>query len=253
MQINLVKLKGFTKFTAEETISYAKLPLANISGIGKGNQPDFFDVIALPDEEILKKEIEYLFDDLQRRIQCLDMNESAEYTMRELVSPLLIGAIMIAKSESLKMVCEKNIEGELGHGPVDYVITYKLMNIVLTEAKKEKIDDGVIQNICQLVASREQRARDLRQVGGKKRKYDELLSEIIKIPTFGIITTGDEWYFLRYCGTELIKSQKLKLNIEQGETHWDQRKKDIEVLLQWIVGIIETQVTTMDNMPNDLE
>ena len=156
---------------------------------------------------------------------------------------------MIAKDIGLKLICEDNIEGEFGNGPVDYVITYNSVNIVLTEAKKENIEAGVVQNICQLVASREQCARNMKILSGKKRKYDELLSEIMRVASYGIITTGDEWYFLRFCGTDLIKSQKLKLNIELEEAYWAQRKKDIKVLLQWILGVIKTQLTTVNKLP----
>ena len=106
---------------------------------------------------------------------------------------------------------------ELGYGPVDYVISFKSINIVLTEAQKEKVGIGVAQNIAQQIAI--ERARKLCNVVGGKRKYDDLLSEIAKVPTNGTITTGDEWLFLLYCGIDLIKSEKLALDIKEGVDH----------------------------------
>ena len=98
--------------------------LANIAHINDaGNQRDIFDNIALPDTESLEKGTDHLFDDLQRRTQCLDMNENAaKYTIRELSSPILIAAMTISKSTSEKNICEKYVDDELGYGPVDYVI-----------------------------------------------------------------------------------------------------------------------------------
>lgn len=251
LHIHLDKLKRFSKITPDEAIKYAQLKVFTLSCIPKGVQSDFIADIALPDEEIIKKETDYIFDDLQRRIQCLDLDRSVECTMREFISPLLIGAMMTANEKGLKLICEENIEGEFGHGPVDYMMTYKSVNIVLTEAKMENIEAGVAKNICQIVASREQHARYLAKLLGTKRKYDDLLSEMMRVASYGIITTGEEWYFLRYCGTDLIRSERLNLNlnIDLDQTDWERRRKDIEVLLRWILGVIKTQVTIMNNFP----
>lgn len=111
------------QFTVK-TIKYAPLRLANIAHTNdEGNQRDIFDNTALPDTVLLKKRAEHLFDDLQRRTQCLDVNvNAAKYTIRELSSPTLIAAMMISKSTSEKNICEKYVEDELGYGPVDYVM-----------------------------------------------------------------------------------------------------------------------------------
>ena len=108
------------------------------------------------DEELLEKEIKYLSTDLQRRIKCLEVDRSVvEYTMRELISPILIGAIMLSDDNHLKLNCERNIDGELGKGPADYVISYKSINIVLTETKEYTMEHGIAKNIAQQVANRE--------------------------------------------------------------------------------------------------
>ena len=257
LEIICVKPKGFSKFTPDEAIQYAKMPLISLAAIGVSKQFQFFESVALHmlDKEKLEKESEYLSTDLRRRIKCLDMDQSVEYTMRELISPILIGAMMLSADDHLKLICEQNIEGTRGNGPVDYVISFKSINIVLTEAKKEKVDVGVAQNIAQQVANREQLARKLFNVVGMKRNYDDLLSEISEVPTYGIITTGDEWLFTRYCGIDIIKSEKLTLDIKEGvdhesrEDHDSRRKRDLVVLLHWLVGIMKTQIGNVNLFP----
>lgn len=178
------------------------------------------------------------------------MDQSVEHTMRELISPILIGAIMLSADKHLKINCEQNIEGELGKGPVDYVISYKSINIVVTETtetKKHTMELGMAQIIAQQVANREERARKMSKMPGMKRKYDDILSDIVTVPAYGIVTTGDQWLFFQCNGNIVIKSEKLTLDIQEGKMHEDRRKKDLDVLLRWIVGIIKTHMTIVNN------
>ena len=244
------KLKGFSKFTFDDTIQYAKLPLISLAHMGVTKQSHFFESVEKLNEEILEKEIQYLLTDLRRRIKCLDMDQSVEHTMRELISPILIGAIMLSADKHLKINCVQNIEGELGKGPVDYVISYKSINIVVTETtetKKHTMELGMAQIIAQQVANREERARKMSKMPGMKRKYDDILSDIATVPAYGIVTTGDQWLFFQCNGNIVIKSEKLTLDIQEGEMHEDRRKKDLDVLLRWIVGIIKTHMTIVNN------
>ena len=80
-----------------------------------------------------------------------------------------------------------------------------------------------------------------------KRKYDDILSDIATVPAYGIVTTGDQWLFFQCNGNIVIKSEKLTLDIQEGEMHEDRRKKDLDILLRWIVGIIKTHMTIVNN------
>ena len=100
--------------------------------------------------------------------------------MREFITPILLGALeLYGKSNKLdntdlQLVCEKRVTGFVGNGPVDYIVTYKTMNIILTEAKKDQIDSGVLQNICQQVAGVQEIARLLTLTTSAMRQSDAL-------------------------------------------------------------------------------
>ena len=83
LEIICVKPKGFSKFTPDEAIQYAKMPLISLAAIGVSKQFQFFESVALHmlEKEKLEKESEYLSTDLRRRIKCLDMDQSVEYTI----------------------------------------------------------------------------------------------------------------------------------------------------------------------------
>ena len=86
---------------------------------------------------------------------------------------------------------------------------------------------------------------------GIKKKYDDLLSDIATVPAYGIVTTGDQWLFLRLYGNNVIKSEKMTLDILEGhecrEEHHSRRKKGSVVLVRWIVGILKTHMTNVNN------
>ena len=157
----------------EGKLVYLKLVRKGFSKMS--DDPKWKEIVKVPsdfpelsvDEVTLTKEELFVFNDLQRRIVYFDQAETSEYTMREFISPILLGALAIydalnpKKDDLLQLVCEKKVSGEIGTGPVDYVVTYRKMNIVLTEAKREKILSGIQQNIRQQEASRQQYVREL--------------------------------------------------------------------------------------------
>lgn len=188
--------------------------------------------------------------------------------MREFISPILLGALAIydtsnlAKTHPLQLVCEKQVTGESHLGPVDYVVTYKKMNITLTETNKYKMDTGIQQNIRQQEVSRQQYVRELTWTtnapGKLKRKYDELLLKCEKIPLYGIVSTGEEWIFLRHCpgdlnkSKRLISSEKTILTLSKGTESERRRIEDLGLLLQMIAEILKVHVSVVDNLPPDL-
>ena len=68
---------------------------------------------------------------------------------------------------------------------MDYDLVYKFFHLVVVEAKKEKMLDGIIQNIVQLVASRD--------------SMDELeTGDLLNIPSRCLVSTGEDWIFTKY-------------------------------------------------------
>ena len=63
--------------------------------------------------------------------------------------------------------------------------------ITSVEAKKEDINQGVNQNIAQMVASREDYTRK------RQRSSDDLK----RVPSCEIVSSGSDWVFLRYSFT----------------------------------------------------
>lgn len=68
--------------------------------------------------------------------------QGTEYTRRELISPILVAAALIALDVGL--CAELGLSGRLGSGPVDYVFVYRFFFVLLTEAKVESKFTGAI-------------------------------------------------------------------------------------------------------------
>ena len=167
--------------------------------------------------------------------------------MREFISPILVGAIVLLGNLNVKMTAEKNIIGKLANGPVDYDIMYSSFHICIAEAKKVDIAHGIAQNIAQIVASRDVFISQ----ESKKRKYEDDFSDTKEIPSAGIISTGDEWIFSKYAyengqwNLYLSKSYFITLELD---IHMKTQIKD---LLQVLVGILNFQKDKVDEFNNN--
>jgi hypothetical protein len=103
---------------------------------------------------------EYVTLDFMKRLQAFDMVSASECTMREFIGPILVSAVVKMQDSDMKICPERNIEGKMGKGPVDYVITFLSFYICVVEAKKDDFEGGVVQNIAQIKASREMFMRE---------------------------------------------------------------------------------------------
>ncbi len=179
-------------------------------------------------------EIDNIVKELRRRTFAFDLYQASECTMREFISPLLVSAIV--STAGVKMVAEKNITGSLGNGPIDYTLIYKNFNICVVEAKKEAINEGVLQNVAQLVASRED------YCNRNKRKIDD----IVDLPSSGIVTTGEEWIFVRYTKEngewKIYRSNILHIHLD------DLQHFNVVAVWKRIIGMIEFEQNAIDNL-----
>jgi hypothetical protein len=82
-----------------------------------------------------------------------------------------------------------------------------------------------------------------------KRKYDEFMSDIDEIPTYGIVTTANDWTFLRYChtrgGYQLVQSPIFALATIQ-QTSEEAREDQVRVLMLKICGLLSQQMDSVD-------
>lgn len=164
--------KGFSKFREKDAYAYARVSSA-ITDTKKFPQTVQVDKAG--------KWFQHALDDLKIKHELFGaLTEGCEYTRREFISAVLI---LSAKLAGVKLAVEERIEGSLGNGPVDWVALYQSYRVCVTEGKKDALSDGLIQNIGQLAATREDR--------NPKRNFSPT------IPSYGITTTYTEWVFLK--------------------------------------------------------
>ena len=207
-----------------------------------------------------------LCSDLFDRVRVLDLEQSTEYTMRELISPVLIRALCLvddynerANTTKVRLICEKVISGSSGHGPVDYVMSYLHVLIVIGEAKHKDLIAGFYQNLVQQQNALDSLADKIvgsATVGSKRsHKFVEVLSSLRGLGTYGITSTGKEWIFSRTVPdpsdatrVKVFKSQSYALFASATATAEEKlaMKSQVIVLLRIIVGMIFNQKAAID-------
>jgi hypothetical protein len=132
---------------------------------------------------------------------------------------------------------------------VDWAIKVGDTIIVVTEAKKEDLDQGMGQNVIQLQAST--------QHNPKKCKYDAALREDVM---FGIITTGVHWIIIKVISNGvnedgnnnnnnnnnvqvLLSSRSIsRLPIDEEKLQRDDLKNHLEDLFGQLMWIFDEQL-----------
>lgn len=191
---------------------YAKNPVIALERIHSSEFLISEEAFALDDiinEQQYDLAVNILCADLIDRIRVLDLEQSSEYTMRELISPILIRALCLvddisngkANENKVRLICEKVVSGSSGHGPIDYVMSYLHVFIVIGEAKHKDLLAGLYQNIVQQYNALEALADKIvgsSTIGSKRsREFVQVMSSLQTLGTYGITSTGKEWMFSR--------------------------------------------------------
>ncbi|GET01662.1 hypothetical protein GLOIN_2v1705536 [Rhizophagus clarus] len=137
-------------------------------------------------EKILGHDLE---DIAMKHKTCIHVTSANEATRREFISPILHGVAFCYDGE-VKVCPEYELSGSHGKGPVNWVIKIGDTIIVVIEAKREDINQGVGQNAIQLQASS--------QRNKKKRTYNEALREDVM---YGMVSTGVDWVIIKLVTT----------------------------------------------------
>ena len=179
---------GFSTIESDEVIKWAR-----ISGVEEDNS--MFQDAVIDESDTRVKEI---IDHTVAQLKYTDalygpISGCAEASVREYISAILSAAAGIA--QGVKLSAEKKITGRKASGPLDYSMIYKDFFVVVTEAKNDDLEEGVVQNVAQLVASRENYLFD---VSSKKRGYMEFAEQIAQVSSTGIVSTGERWLLMRY-------------------------------------------------------
>mmetsp|Transcript_15634 Transcript_15634/g.22919 ORF Transcript_15634/g.22919 Transcript_15634/m.22919 type:complete len:362 (+) Transcript_15634:47-1132(+) len=168
------------------------------------------------------------------------ITDCLETSVREYISAVLL-ACGKCKAHRRTKHCWKKAKG-----PLDYAMLYKRFLLVIsTEAKKDNINHGVMQNIGQLLASREESLYNL--AGTKKRNYMSMASDIASIPSTGIASTGKEWVLIRYVllpKPAVFKSSPISLPFVDGSS--EDIKRHLLTLVSKLLGAIDLQKRAVD-------
>ena len=162
--------------------------------------------------EKYQKEATVVCAELLRRRKFLDLRQASESSMRELISPVLLGALSLVESQNadssgtVKLICAKQIYGSSGNGPVDCVLSYKSVHIVVGEAKRGDLGAGFYQNLVQQLSALESLADkilpfklSLREE--KKTSFRRKIEHIEK-------EVRDFWYHVNWFSLDVFKSSK---------------------------------------------
>ena len=138
------------------------------------------------------------------------------------------------------------------HGPVDYVVTFDYLDIVLTEAKKSEMLQGVVQNLLQQRASQEFLTNvllDFEEVGdSRKRRFEEAFDDIASTSTCGSTTTGSDWIFTKISYNSISKKSAImiaeKFSVNLGGTQ-EVIREAIKPILSILVRMTIDQINAV--------
>ena len=228
---------GFSKLKENTVFQWA--------GIGEIVEDDsHFNSVDI-DHQLHAHVIDHALQDLMFKNELYGpITDCVEASVREYISAVLVACAMIAGN--VKLVAELSIIGKKANGPLDYAMIYKKFFLLITEAKRDSINSGVIQNIGQLVASREEFLYNSLAVA-KKRNYMSMAGDIASVPSTGVASTGKEWVLIRYVllpQPAVFKSSPISLPLLNGSR--ETIRKDLLTLVPKLLGAIDLQKRTVD-------
>ena len=251
---------GFSYYAKHKNLALARI---NCSELNMHEGVFDMDKTISDDQYVTMTDI--VWADLMRRIRVLNLEQSSEYTMRELISPVLIGALCLVDDNkefppTVNLICEKLISGSSGHGPVDYVLSFMNVLIVIGEAKHKDLLQGLYQNLVQQTNALESLTDTLigiESVGCKRnRDFVEMYARLQSLGTCGITSTGKEWMFSRtYKSSDdnvvmIEKSETFPLTTSSDPAHANMLKREVDTLLRMIVDMVLKQKVAVNKQEN---
>eukprot|EP00243_Klebsormidium_subtile_P011132 TRINITY_DN618_c0_g1_i1.p1 TRINITY_DN618_c0_g1~~TRINITY_DN618_c0_g1_i1.p1 ORF type:complete len:470 (+),score=119.07 TRINITY_DN618_c0_g1_i1:93-1412(+) len=248
--------KGFSDFNTKQGLEYLSLP---------GNYPVAFKPeeferaefdLDMKAERIkdyadwtVKKLVEHFVDDIKLRMlvyTSYDL-EGLELTRREMISPVLLLASLLAQKE-IELRAEATVKGTLGNGAIDYTALIERVQILLTEAKKVDLKKAEGQVYAEMAASREALARYI-DPSSKKRKFSETEELLEGVSTTGIRTDAERWVLSRYINSQgtkkLLESEVLKIDLQANK---DVLRKQLLAVVGAIAGAMNKHILEFDSV-----
>ena len=209
----------------------------------------FFSDARTEDDAGLVAETKSVVAELVKRIDSISRDSASECTMREFISPVLIGALNVIRNQDIIFRAEYKIEGWSGNGPVDYDFMYKRFHVCVAEAKKEAIESGIAQNCGQLMASRDLYDYSLATSERKRKRSFEPDEVTTALKSIGIVSTGTDWVFLQYFheggSWKFCRSDTMQYLLDSKDCA--ALEKGVGDVLRRLVYILRSQIEAVDN------
>jgi len=159
----------------------------------------------------------------------------------EYVECFLDMAIKIARNVTGKKITrhpQLDITGEDNTGRVDYAIKYLSEIVCIIKGKFCNVLEGVVQNLLQLKNSSQK----------NKRRADVAFEEEDYI--YGMVTTAELWYFLKYTNEGVFCTNNNPLKVEFNESALEDPNEELKLrnnvrkVLEVIVGLLIDKLGT---------
>lgn len=248
--------KAFSAFSSDDAFEYARLKFGGPIEVDESSFPEI-QLSSVEKRDILDPMVDIIFEEISRKVEVTDFVNSSECTIRIISDSILSGGLLLmkrlGKGLDLKLAFEHPITGLRGKGAADYMIKSRHLNIIATEVKKESIPEALVQNLAQIVASRD--ALAIKNVfslppGEKKEGLRKILAAIQDVPSFGIVTTGNEWQFVKYFhsngGWNAVRSSPYQLSYTAVQKKASMTE-EISDLLFKLCGLIHTQICAINS------
>lgn len=161
---------------------------------------------------------------------------------RALVTPVLAQAVLLARANLSRgsgadlpvLSPEHGLSGTKAWGPVDYIILYRMLAIVVVEAKRLDLAGAWAQLIMQIRSVRELMLVSL-GIQVKKRKVFQA-QELEKVDTFAVICTADSYRLVRFrpgnntTAPSLVTSSLIQLPLSKLST-----LEELEIKMEGLV------------------
>ncbi|KAL6756295.1 hypothetical protein V8C86DRAFT_91887 [Haematococcus lacustris] len=121
-----------------------------------------------------------------------DLQRHKEPGRRELISPLLFAAALLAGD--IQVVAEYSATGTVAKGSIDYVLMFYWFSIVVMEGK---LHEQLLEHSGQLAAGMRSVREQFNRTMLRKRKH-EPEGEFSQVPSIGILSSGTQYIFFRY-------------------------------------------------------
>jgi len=217
---NLVR-RGFSKWKLQAVNEFLGLTPENTI-------PKNFDV---PSQKMSAEVIDAISSvcrDLMRSKKIANIGERGLYGYVEVLLAILISREFDSEIDHLTLRIEQEIDGTVAHGPVEFVVMYRQLSILLTEVKKSDWLQALAQNMMQLFmaywSNREPR-----------------------VPVYGCMTNGFEYEFLMYDGTKSgyeawKRTQRIGGMPDDYKASVDEWKKWVELVGGKLLAIITQEI-----------